>query len=93
MVFTAHVAGEGSFLWTDQQGHYLSYGLLGGIALTEDPASDNCSLWQLVPAAKGYYMKSVGAETNLALGSSEDKINAFRLTGGDSFLVNFYEVP
>ena len=92
LVFCAHPQGEDTLLLTDPQGRYLTCGRNGGLRLTEEAEENDLSLWQLIPAEGGYYLKSAGAQNDQMLEYYGGKINTYRMNAGGQYLFNFYEV-
>ena len=92
LIFTAHEAEEGLLLFTDQDGRYLTCGESSGLSLTDAPADGRLSLWQLVEADGGYYVKSVGAGNSQALQCFGGRVTTYQLAPAGLFLFNFYEV-
>lgn len=92
LIFTAHEAEEGLQMFTDQDGRYLTCGDSGGLSLTDAPADGLLSLWQLIEADGGYYIKSAGAGNDQALQYFGGRITTYRFNPSGLFLFNFYEV-
>ena len=92
LVFTAHLTGENTLMLTDQYGRYLTCIEKGGLSLTDEAVEGDLSLWQLIPAEPGYYVKSSGAENEQALEYYNQRIMTYTLGSGEWYIFNFYEV-
>ena len=92
IVFTAHETEDGLLMFTDPEGRYLTCGGNGGLSLTDAPADGRLSLWQLIEAENGYYIKSAGARNNQALQYYGGRITTYCLDPSGLYLFNFYEV-
>ncbi len=92
LIFAAHEADEGLLMFTGQDGRYLTCGDSGGLSLTDAPEDDRLSLWQLIEADGGYYIKSAGAGNNQALQVYGGRITTYWLNPSSLYLFNFYEV-
>ena len=65
---------------------------VGGLSLTDAPGDGLLSLWQLIEADGGYYIKSAGPGNNQALQYYGGRIMTYRFNPSSMFLFNFYEV-
>lgn len=92
LIFTVHEAEEGSLMFTDQDGRYLTCGDSRGLSLTDTPADGLRSLWQLDEADCGYYIKSADTGNNQALLYYIGRITTYQFSPSNLFLFNFYEV-
>ena len=92
LIFAALEVEEGLLMFTDQDGRYLTCGESGGLSLTDAPGDGLLSLWQLIEADGGYYIKSAGAGNNQALQYFGGRITTYRLNPSGLILFNFYEV-
>ena len=92
LIFAAHEAEEGLLMFTDQDGRYLTCGDIGGLSLTDAPADGLLSLWQLIEADGGYYIKSAGAGNDQALQYYGGRITTYQFSPSGLYLYNFYEV-
>ena len=92
LILTAHVAEEGSLMFTDPDGRYLTCGDSGGLSLTDAPADGLMSQWQLIEADGGHYIISAGAGNDQALEYYDGRITTFRRSPSGLYLFNFYEV-
>ena len=92
LIFTAHVVNDNELMLSDDRGQYLTCGASGGLSLMDKPASDDLSLWQLIPAEGGYHLKSAGARNDQALQYYGGRITTYFLNSSGLFLFNFYEV-
>jgi hypothetical protein len=92
LIFAALEVEEGLLMFTDQDGRYLTCGESGGLSLTDAPGDGLLSLWQLIEADGGYYIKSAGAGNNQALQYFGGRITTYRLNPSGLVLFNFYEV-
>lgn len=90
LTFTAHEAEEGLLMLTDQEGRYLTGGDSGGLSLTDAPADGLLSLWQLIEADAGYYIKSADAGNNQALQYYGGRITTYQFSPSGLFLFNFF---
>ena len=92
LIFTVHEAEEGLLMLTDPDGRYLTCGDSGGLSMTDTPADGLLSLWQLIEADGGYYIKSAAAGNNQALEYFGGRITTYPLAPSVLYLFNFYEV-
>ena len=92
LLFTAHETEDGLLMFTDPEGRFLTCGESGGLSLTDVPADGRLSLWQLIEAENGYYIKSAGARNNQALQYYGGRITTYWLDPSGLYLFNFYEV-
>ena len=92
-IFTAHKNSDGTFSFSDQDGHYLSCGAGGGLYLssTELPDGD-LGLWQMEESKGGWNLINAGADDSLAIELYYDAFNTYHRGKGEVFVVNFYEV-
>ena len=92
LVFTVHETEEGLLTLTDQDGRYLTCGNSGGLFLTDAPADERLSLWQLIEGDCGYYIESANVGNSYALQYYNGKVTTYSLDPSSLFLFNFYEV-
>lgn len=92
LIITAHVQDGGKVMLSDERGRYLTAGSGGGLSLTDGPADNGLSVWLLIPAEGGYYLKSEAARNNQALEYRDGRIKTYWLSATGMNLFNFYEV-
>ena len=92
LIFTVQMAGDDTLRLMDQSGRYLCCGLMGNLMFQDEDAGQKDSLWQLIPAESGFYLKSADSTENYALQYYGGRFCAFRLSSGGWYLFNFYEV-
>ena len=90
-------AEENGIAFVTEDGKYLSSLPAGnGIFLSDEPAADDCSLWNPVPVEGGFHVMNVGANYNgnhnQALEYYGGKFTTYGVKDSGAYLFNFYRL-
>ncbi|MBQ1679106.1 MAG: 5'-nucleotidase C-terminal domain-containing protein, partial [Oscillospiraceae bacterium] len=97
LIVTARQEGESGFAFVSADGKYLSSLPSGnGIFLGDEPAANDCSLWNPVPVEGGFHVMNVGANYNgnhnQALEYYGGKFTTYGVKDTGAYLFNFFEL-